>query len=311
MGALKSLQPIRHKLAIIGIDRNPWNYGTNQCDQFYQCPSTLSEDYLPWLKQLVKKQKIDAILPTHGIELEFFDSSRKIFEEIKVKLLLNNSAIVQIGIDKYQMSLFFKKNKLACPETILYGNKITCTKFIKKTGYPIIAKPRFGFGSRGIYLINSTVQLKSFEILRLPNYVLQKYIATENDEYTVGIYVSKFTKITHMIILKRILKNGSTVSAEAVEDEQIRNYVLALSNKLNAAGHYNVQLRKEKNTPFAFEVNPKLSGTTSIRTALGFNDTRMLVEEELFEIAARTPKINKFAKVIRFTEDFLIPMPKG
>ena len=84
-------------------------------------------------------------------------------------------------------------------------------KIINKNNFPIILKPRFGRGSRGIKIINSIEEFNQKVKIIKDNYnlwIVQDYI--RGDEYTVSVvaYSSKtnFAVVPKLIKLKEALQ---------------------------------------------------------------------------------------------------------
>jgi carbamoyl-phosphate synthase large subunit len=154
--------------------------------------------------------------------------------------------------------------------------------FVQSVGYPIVAKPRQGKGSTGVFLVHNEQELKKAVDLR--GYVLQEYIGTEEDEYTVGCYCDKNGKLVDMIIMKRELQQGSTRTAKVINNDRIREEIAKICRQFRPIGPLNVQMRIDKEgRPVCFELNVRFSGTTPMRAKFGFRDVEAMIKEYVLD----------------------------
>ena len=127
--------------------------------------------------------------------------------------------------------------------------------------------------------MNSRDQL--FEILKVfsPNYFIIQAFLDDSSDYTAGVYISKDSKFRSTLLIKRQLKFGLSYSGIIFEDNQLSNYCLQIANKISSYYSINVQFKVIKGTPYAYEINPRLSSTTSVRANFGFNEPDMMLRE--------------------------------
>jgi len=122
----------------------------------------------------IKKHSIHIILP-------FVDPSVGILAGYKK---LNSSVFIPVSVketcdlmyDKILAKEWFEKNKIPVPSDEML--------------FPMIAKPRKGSASQGIFRINSEEEYRIFQQkINLDEYLIQQYIDAE--EFTVDSYVSE------------------------------------------------------------------------------------------------------------------------
>ena len=81
--------------------------------------------------------------------------------------------------------------------------------------------------------------------------------------------------------------------------------MLGISKKIDFVGSINIQLKKHKKKFIPFEINPRFSGTTCIRAALGFNEPEMYIESFFYKKNKIKKKIKK-EFVMRYFEEVFI-----
>lgn len=63
-----------------------------------------------------------------------------------------------------------------------------------------------------------------------------------------------------------------SVYVETVEDPKLEGIANKISQVLKIQGSINIQLRKDNDEYFVFEINPRISSTAGFRHKLGFKD---------------------------------------
>ena len=108
------------------------------------------------------------------------------------------------------------------------------------------------------------------------------------------------------MLRRKLSLEGATSKAVYVEhSEEITAYIDKVCQILKPVGPTNLQLRVENDSPLLLEINPRISSSCSIRTAMGYNEPAMCVEYYLFN---RTPTVQKKRKAtaIRFIKDHVM-----
>jgi len=75
--------------------------------------------------------------------------------------------------------------------------------------------------------------------------------------------------------------------------------------KIKPLGPCNIQYRKHRNQLIPFEFNIRFSGTTPIRSCLGFNDVDMAIRHFVLQKPLKSPKIKK-AVAFRYWNEIIV-----
>ena len=89
-------------------------------------------------------------------------------------------------------------------------------KFIQEFGFPLVIKPREGYGSLHFYVVNDREEM-TYAISKIQKIgwhpLLQEYLKGDNTEFTSGVTVDKSGEyIMSSITIRKIIKNGQTYS---------------------------------------------------------------------------------------------------
>ena len=295
-GILKSLQRSSNLYKLIGTSIYDDSIAPVFCDIFEKAVRTDSEGYMDWLLGVIEKHEVDMIIP--GIECDMYkwDEERDILFD-RTYPLLNSPGLISSCYDKWNFYLeMIKQNSCYAIPT----SKDAPWK--PDYPFPLILKPRRGFGSQGIIRVRSMVELQ--KLGAVTEMIVQPIIGTDEEEYTTAAFFDRFSiLIDHITFKRKLSKQGWTEIAE-VSDIDCEKMLIDLALIFKPVGPTNFQFRIDNGIKL-LEINPRISASTSIRASLGYNEAAMSIEYFLNgKVPERTPKpIGK--KAIRYTEDYI------
>jgi len=308
---LKALRIAKTPYRIIGTDMSKESTGLQKADSAYIIPSAKNAKYSSTIMKICKKEKVRCIIPGTEIELLKLSQKKKIFEKKGIFVLSNPYKLVNLCLDKGKLFEFLEKNHVKVPDFQVINN----IKDFKKISSPVIIKPIKGSGSRSVFVAETNQEAKFFIkylIERGQKVIVQEYAGGKDSEYTVGVLRINNGKLKFSIALKRDLtKNLSCkesikskfsnrkffistgISQGRIDDyKQVRATCEKISDVLQAEGPLNIQCRKTKDGIIPFEINPRFSGTTSIRSLAGFNEPDIWINY-LLNKKIIVPKVKK------------------
>jgi carbamoyl-phosphate synthase large subunit len=263
------------------ISKNSAGFGLS--DEALLCPLAFSPEFPEWLSRIENNYDIDLVISGVG-EVNYVLAKIK-NQQTKALYLTPEFENVRIFNDKLETVTWFNKFEIEHPVTIDLDNEEDVASFSDRIKFPAIVKPKLGKGSKGVSIIKDEKELLLF--VKAGGYIAQELIGNPQSEYTCGVYKSKFG-YTKVIVMRRILNNGSTALAEVVENKDIEDYCHKIASALDTTSPFNVQLRvSDSGKPLCFEINMRLSGTTSIRHNFGFKDCEAWIREQLFNQDSR------------------------
>ena len=261
-----------------------------------------------WLEKIIsiiKSENIEILFIGVDFELHLFAKYKKQIEsETACIIIVSSHETISLADDKYLTYKFLKENNLYYPLTYLPSDIFVALKE-NKVHFPLIIKPRNGYRSIDVFLVNTKEELQK-RLQEVSNSVIQECIGTAQTEYTCGVI--KFdNEVKRSIVLRRDLKEGNTSTTYLTKEYPIiiKNYIEDVAAKLEQFGVCNFQLRLDSDgIPKIFEINARHSGTTYIRSLYGFNEIEFILEYLLNkkEISFTI----KEGIVKRYYEEFLI-----
>lgn len=254
------------KLFIVGTDINENIFAIDKVNKFYQVHKANHLDYKKQIVKIVKENSIDAIIPVSEQEIIWFNNNRNIFNALNIKLLINNSNIVDSFLNKLETSRALEDISIKTPKTFLFSN------FINQIEFPLILKSKYSVLTKDIYIIKNESQLELLKksIEKPDDYIIQQYVGSIDDEYTTTVYRSN--NRLEVINFKRKLTGGMTSFATIANEKVLYDYAKNIAESFNLNGCINIQSRKSAKEFYIFEINPRFSSTVFIRNHFGFQD---------------------------------------
>ena len=160
--------------------------------------------------------------------------------------------------------------------------------FLKDYKFPLVVKPREGFGSKLFQIVNSVEELEfASKAIRQTgwNPMIQKYLKGDTNEYTTGLTLSKDkNQIMSTITLKKVLKHGQTYKAFVDKYPKVTKVCNQIAKKIRTFGPLNIQSRidVDDNQVKIIEINPRFSASGPMRTVAGVNEPDIMVRNVLF-----------------------------
>ena len=226
-------------------------------------PFITDSHFIPAIKEIVKRNKIDAIYPAMDsviVELKRHEN------DIGCKIISSDLEIVELCLSK-RKTYERLKNIIKVPKLYYYSQ-------VKK--FPVFGKPNIGYGSRGVKKIETTETLKEY-IDNNSDALLCEYLSGE--EYTVDCFTDKNGKLLFYAprIRKRIM-NGISVNTVHYSDQnnEFEQIVKKINNEIRFRGAWFVQLkRNELNELVLLEIAARFGGSSSLFRAKGINFTQL------------------------------------
>jgi len=302
---IKSLQHAG-KYTVYGCDISEYAYGHFQGIQTF---NVSKERYIEDVKAICKRYDIDAIIP--GAE-----GSLKLLIEatINAHIASNSLEVVDICSNKDMLFRRLKRLKLPTPFTTVITNPIQ----VLDVPYPCVIKPATGTGgSHLVFLASATeeaVLYTSYVLKHTEIVMLQEYIPLDEGEFTVGVLT--LGNKTHSIAMQRLFHSKLSIRSETehglissgysqgvIDDfPEIRKQAEVYAQALGSTGPMNIQGRVKDGVLYPFEINPRFSASTYLRTLAGFNEIDMYLQFVLNEVSPPETPIKRGLYLRSFTE---------
>ena len=276
-GILRSLRQASRPLRLIGADIFPDAVGQAWVDHFVQAPLTANADYLAWLERTIVDNGVDMVMPGIEQDLYCFAGNRSFFSRLGVAVVLNSDLLMTLTADKWLMHEELKRiDSAARIPSFLTGD---FASFARDLGTPFLLKPRKSYASKGLVKVSTPAEFAGHSAKLGTHLMAQPVIGSDDEEYTIAVFGDGSGQAKASIALRRRLApDGSTAKAWVASPPGLEGAVASLCAHFKPVGPTNLQFRKDGADWKLLEINPRISSTTSIRTAFGYNESEMCVD---------------------------------
>jgi len=333
---LDAIESRRNQIVVIGTNsmaENPRNF---RCDTVYLVSPTNNADFSAEFERICAEEKPDLILPGRDEDSIFLSEWKESHpDEVADRIPCGRSLIPRVVFDKYQTHLFCRAHQLPFADTFLYSDEKSeagLDDFLAAHGFPVIVKPREGFGSNGVFFILNREQ--AHEITQDGETLFQEYLGDpseilkyrdllkrgiplffqipETKQYAAQTVIAPDGSVGEVFITVNTMVFGRCEYSEQIHQPEVEKIVRTFVNVFFEHGWYgstNFQLKPDgKGGWKVYEMNTRLTGTSSARVLLGYDEFGILAN--IFAPALKIPNLSRNEKtkgrVIKYLSDNLL-----
>lgn len=303
-GVIRSLRAVLPDVQIVGTDIYSDAVGRGWCDVFEQAPLTAHPDYLHWLHRVVMKHGVDLVIPGIEQDTHRLSAEREQLLAFDCQFVLNQPDLIKLASDKWAMHQELENiDEISRIPSYQSGDYLELST---RLGLPFILKPRSSYASKGLVKVRTQSDFTVHATELGDHLIAQPYVGSDDAEYTVGVFGDGQGEVCASITMqRRLAQDGSTAKAWIKKSASLDETVSRLCSHFKPVGPTNLQFRQVDAGWKLLEINPRLSSTTSMRKAFGYNEALMALDFYLTGKLPSQPKLkNGFA--VRFTEDYVV-----
>ncbi len=304
--ALRLAEPGRYH--IVAGDARPNQPQFAMADASVVLPSASDPAYLETLIALCKTHRIEALFHGCEPELKLFAANLERLKAEGLFVPINRPELIELCMNKETTNDRLAELGFTPPRSVRISSKEEGDAI---DWWPAIVKPSVGSGgSANCYIVQSALQFRALVDFLGPTvfdggFLLQEYVGTPNDEFTVGVLHDLDGKLINSIAIRRtfggqmnVRLKVSNVSARRELGDTLlvssgisQGYVgkfsavtsqcQEIAAALGSRGPMNIQCRFVDGRVRVFEINPRYSGTTSLRALAGYNEPDLMMRYHL------------------------------
>lgn len=269
IGVIKQLRKIdKYNIKIIGCSsiKQGYNPGTVLTDIFYQTPNPSSNEYLGFVTNICKLEKIDFIFSPEEEDFRLFTINK-----INLNCIYANIDILDTFQNKHHATNILKNLGILTPK-IIKNNYVA--------GKDYIARKYISTCSKGIKIFNFSEKINK-TLFDKNEYFIQEFI--DGTEYTVDVLTDK--NGNPIIIIPRIrikVRTGITVTCIIDKNAKIIETTKLIYKHFKIPGFSNVQFIVKDGEVYFIELNPRIGGTTIASSLASINLIELYLDHYYF-----------------------------
>ncbi len=294
INTIKSLKMANFSGKILATDSTSLSAGFFMADLNEILPEVDGSYYTKRLFEIVRKHHVQVLMPSSGYDIYPYSENREALAKIGATAVVSDRDGLEICRDKL---LTFKKTSAN------YDLPFTTADPDKVRSFPVIAKPRFGKGSRDVTKINNEADLR-YVASNFENTIYQEFLP--GVEYTIDVLSDMNKK--PIIAVPRIrlqTKAGISTKGRIVRDADLEITCMNIARDVGIRGPCCIQMKESSEGQIKLtEINPRLGGGTIFASLAGANFPAMILD--IVEgIQIEPPAISEIT-VVRYYEEIVI-----
>jgi carbamoyl-phosphate synthase large subunit len=264
-GVLRVLRSLPQPLRLVGTNVVRLSGGNHLCDAVHEVPWAWNDGYVDALVAVCREEEVQLVIPTTDHETVALARERLRLPTVAASPLES----CEVFIDKLQTARRFEA------AGIPFAASVLPSAYEGQFGACVV-KPRCGRGSRGVVIDHPDPASLGDEFL-----VQERLVGLE---LTTALYVTRTGELHGHVSMVRELRDGATMACTVTADHDaaVHRIVELMCRTFEIRGSCNVQsVVDDDGRVVPFEVNCRISGTSSIRHHFGFRDVEYTVAEYL------------------------------
>jgi carbamoyl-phosphate synthase large subunit len=264
---------------------------------------------------------IRAVIPGAEEPLVLLAQAATRFAKAGIAIAGNTPDVVAVCTDKGRLFERLVDLGLTVPRTVVVreGGELP------DLPVPLIVKPAVGSGGSSFVFLASDLEEAAVQVrLILKNRaaaIVQEYVPLDEGEFTVGVLSTPDGTVAGSVALRRLLESKLSVSVRIaagvissgysqglIEDAPaVRGQAERIAVAVGSRGPMNIQGRVRRGVLLPFEINPRFSASTYLRTLAGFNEVHLFLEALLHGRRPERPPIREGYYLRSLTETYVSP----
>ena len=294
INTIKSLKMSNFAGKIVATDSTSLSAGFFMADVNEILPEADAQYYVKRLFEIVEKHHVQVLMPSSGYDIYPYSDNREALARIGATAVVSDRDTLEICRDKL---LTYKKmsGKYNLPFTTADPDKVK--------SFPVIAKPRFGKGSRNVIKVNNEADLRYISS-NFGNTIFQEFLP--GVEYTIDVLSDMNKK--PIIAVPRIrlqTKAGISTKGRIIRDADLETTCMNMAREIGIRGPSCIQMKESSEKQLKLiEINSRLGGGTIFSTLAGANIPSMILEM-LSGTYIDPPRVSEIT-VVRYYEEIVI-----
>ena len=206
-------------LRIIGCNYDHLGAGLYQFDAGYVVPPASDPGYLPEIATLCRNEDVHIIMAGNMAEMRALAANKdRLYEQTGAFVVTSPIDVLRRTEDKLAAARYLAQLGFDSPRSVLPDERKELQRFLDEVPFPVIVKDRFGAGSQGVAPAHNRAQL-NYLLNSIPNAVIQEYLWPDDEEYTVGVFLSSQSTPVASIVMKRQLRQGTADVTPGMDDK--------------------------------------------------------------------------------------------
>lgn len=268
INTIKSLKMVNFAGKILATDSDPLSVGFHMAHDFCVMPLVKNEEeFVDKLFDIIKWHNVDLLMPSSGFDIYLYSKYKAELEKLGALAVVSDPDNLEICRDKLKTYNFLKTD---------FDLPFTASDSKEFERFPLIAKPRFGKGSRNVIKVEDARELR-YVTEKFKDMIFQEFLPGE--EYTIDV-LSDLDKNAILAVPRVRLqtKEGISTKGRIVRHPVLEHECMKIAEAVGIRGPCCIQMKESKEGRLKLvEINPRMGGGTIFSTLAGANLPALIV----------------------------------
>jgi carbamoyl-phosphate synthase large subunit len=257
IAVIRALGRVGHHAS--GVDADPRAAGLSLAAEAHVIPRADDPAFADAVVTAVEDTRPEVLVSTVSEEISALHELHDALTDRDVATWLPPADAVAVCLDKWKFARVLRDHGVPTPATGLGDTH--------GVDGPWVVKPRFGRGSRDVYLVDDPTEL-AWACRRTPEPIVQS--RATGHEFTVDVLVDRTGRVTACVPRWRLeTKAGISTKGETFADASVDDVVARTVATVGLRGVSNLQGFRDDHGVCVVEVNPRFSGGLPLALAAG------------------------------------------
>lgn len=286
----KSLHCRGYEVDGVFSDKWSYGYGSKYIKKRYLFKETANTKvYYEFILSLLINTHYDAVIPLNDESATLLSSYRAELLEY-TRFMMPDAKHYAMGYDKHQLMEVCASKNIPHPKTLVLDGCHIEMNEVSRLKFPILIKPNYSSGARGITLVESVKDLEEKFSAVYSEYGechLQEYIPQGGSQVKVQIFVNPKGELIQSSVIHKFRwypeKGGSSCCNMSDTDDKIVEICYRLCKEINWVGLADFDTIEDPRTGelLIMELNPRLPACVKTSYASGVDWADVIVSEYL------------------------------
>jgi len=298
-GVLRSLKLGTLDARVVGFDMDPLACGLYAVDRGYVVPRADDPTFGPRLVECCRQEGLQVLVVGTDPELVPVSALGPDLAAIGCTVIAGSLKVNRFLRDKLAYSQELRAAGFPFARTAPLSGLADLAAAV---GYPVVIKPIAGSASRGVrivfgpgeaidcqspeqYLVQEYLLSAEWGLSRTaltPNHVSQGGALLQRDEISIQVLVGLEGEVMGSFASRNVLRDGVPLVIRPIERDTTGAVETAVAMAkyladMGLRGPCNFQCKLTDQGPVFFEINPRFTGITPVRTAIGFMEVEACI----------------------------------
>lgn len=247
-----------------------------EADKYYIVPKVTDDNYIPYILDICRKEKINGVLSLIDPELSILAENEKKFEELGVTVIGSSKMLCDISLDKYAMYQWLDKRGYKTAKSFISKEEFEDCLSNGDIQFPVFVKPRNGSASIAISKVNNKEMLDIL-IKTRDDLIIQEYM--HGQEIGADVYIDMLTgEVTSIFTKKKIkMRAGETDKSVSFKNLKLFDLIVRFVKEAGYRGQIDIDIFENDREYYISEVNPRFGGGYPHAYECGDNHMKMII----------------------------------